>query len=103
MDEAQAQAQFQEVGGSCEVVRAQATVLECSETMPVKLTRPADVGADQDGTGLAAGISVPEAEVHEEDGDGLEQAFVQDETNQQQDEDENAVPFRCGTCPQILC
>ena len=80
---------------SCKVVRAQATVLECSETMPVKLTRPADVGAEQAGTGLAASISVPEAEVHEGDGDGLEQDVVQDETNQQQDDD-NAIPFRCA-------
>ena len=96
VDEAQAQAQFQVVGGSCEVVRAQATVLECAETMPVKLSGPADVGADQDGTGLSAGISVPEAEFHEEDGGGLEQDVLQNETKQQQDDDEDAVPFRCA-------
>ena len=63
MDEAQAEAQFVEVGGSCAAIRSQATAVDVTGTMPMKLSGPADVGVDQDPAASGCAEPAPEAEV----------------------------------------
>ena len=67
MDEAQAEAQFVEVGGSCAAIRSQATAVDVTGTMPMKLSGPADVGVDQDPAASGCAEPAPEAEVEADD------------------------------------
>ena len=96
MDEAQAEAQFVEVGQSCEAIRAQATAVECEESMPVKLSGPADVGVDQDLHATSMGLSVAEAEEGvDDDAENLGHGSEEDSAQQHCHEIEDEPGFRC--------
>lgn len=67
VDDAQAWAQFVEVGGSCAAIRSQATAVDVTGTMPMKLSGPADVGVDQDPAASGCAEPASEAEVEGDD------------------------------------
>jgi hypothetical protein len=57
-----------EVGGSCAAIRSQATAVDVTGTMPMKLSGgPADVGVDQDPAASGCAEPAPEAEVEADD------------------------------------
>ena len=96
VDEAQAEAQFVEVGQSCEAIRAQATAVECEESMPVKLSGPADVGLDQDLHATTTALSVAEAEEGvDDDAENLGHGSEEDSAQQHCHEIEDEPGFRC--------
>ena len=89
VNEEEARAQFAEVGGTCEVVRAQATPVEAEHQVPFKLSGPADTDMGGDST-----FPVGEAEVAREE--NVENNYKPDEENPFEEVAEDLPGFRCA-------
>ena len=89
VNEEEARAQFAEVGGTCEAVRAQATPVEAEHQVPFKLSGPADTDMGGDSTFL-----VGEAEVAREE--NVENNYKPDEENPFEEVAEDLPGFRCA-------
>ena len=89
VNEEEARAQFAEVGGTCEAVRAQATPVEAEHQVPFKLSGPADTDMGGDTT-----FPVGEAEVAREE--NVENNYKPDEENPFEEVAEDLPGFRCA-------
>lgn len=89
VNEEEARAQFAEVGGTCEAVRAQATPVEAEHQVPFKLSGPADTDMGGDST-----FPVGEAEVAREE--NVENNYKPDEENPFEEVAEDLPGFRCA-------